>query len=863
MFEMTRSIHIAALVCPLVVTAIPTTVAAQSSCAGVSRDAPAPVRTWPPPLDRPISLHEREISLRDALDRLAAAAHVRLAYSADLLPLDRRVCVAYHRVAAGTALAELLEGAAVEPVVTDRDRVVLTPTRLTSSAGAPATDERSRRSSVLERVVVTGTVNGSAQRAVPVALDVIDGRELARHDAHTLSSVLDGSVPGVWMWEQSPTSLLARYASIRGASSFGISYPKIYIDGIEVANSLLVTELDVESIDHVEVIRGPQGAALYGADAISGVINIITRHDGVDGGAARALVQTGAGMALSTFSPNGVLTQRHSATLRAGSGVGSAGLGVTISTLGDFIPDAYDRRFALNGGARHVSSRVILSTTARFMAEDAGAPSSPLLASVARVDSTGATPSITDSTYRQSVRQYTLGGTATVGGNDRWTHTAVVGVDGYRLNDASSFGTPFTSAADSALRAARGSAVRGTARLGTVAQFGATDRTAGSLTFALEHSAVREASRLPVMFGPEAPIGGVGATERTVMWRSNTGLISQLNGSFGDALFLSGGVRLEYNGGFANTNRWATLPMIGAAYVRDIHGAALKLRTAYGKGIRPPETTSRATSWMGSRGSRSDNDLTPEEQSGVEAGIDFVVGRAFGVHVTRFDQLVSGLIQPVAVSGYSSGPGPGGSGSGGGGGSGSGGSGGGPGGMPNDGRRIAYVLQNVGEITNRGWELAASAGGRGLMVSTAFSAVASRVRRLAYGYTGDLRPGDRMLEVPARTVSVTTSYTRGPFSASVTGSRAYDWVNYDRLALAAAVERDDRMARDFVGLQLRGFWRQYSGVDRLRANASFDLHRALSLVISADNLLDHQTGEPDNVTVLPGRTVTGGLRARF
>jgi len=124
---------------------------------------------------------------------------------------------------------------------------------------------------VLERVVVTGTVNGSAQRAMPVALDIVEGRELERRDARSLSSILDGSVPGIWIWEQSPTNLLARYASIRGASSFGISYPKVYIDGIEVANSLLVTELDVESVDHVEVIRGPQGAALYGADAISGV----------------------------------------------------------------------------------------------------------------------------------------------------------------------------------------------------------------------------------------------------------------------------------------------------------------------------------------------------------------------------------------------------------------------------------------------------------------------------------------------------------------------------------------------------------------------------------------------------------------
>jgi iron complex outermembrane receptor protein len=81
---------------------------------------------------------------------------------------------------------------------------------------------------------------------------------------HSLGSILDASVPGVWVWEQSPASLLARYASIRGASSFGLSFPKVYIDGIEVANSLLLTALDVESVDHVEVIRGPQGAALYG-----------------------------------------------------------------------------------------------------------------------------------------------------------------------------------------------------------------------------------------------------------------------------------------------------------------------------------------------------------------------------------------------------------------------------------------------------------------------------------------------------------------------------------------------------------------------------------------------------------------------
>ena len=264
---------------------------------------------------------------------------------------------------------------------------------------------------------------------------------------------------------------------------------------------------------------------------------------------------------------------------------------------------------------------------------------------------------------RQSVRQYTLGGTATVRRGGRWTHAAVIGVDGYSLNDASTFGTPFTSAADSALHAARGSAVRGTARVSSVAQLRATNHAAGSVTVAVEHSAVREANRLPTVFGPEPPPEGYGATERTVTWRSNTGLIGQVNGSLGDVAFVSAGVRLEHNGGtVSSADRNSTLPMVGAAFVQDFGRTALKFRAAYGKGIRPPETTSRATSWMGMRGSTGTTNLSSEEQSGVEAGMDLLFSRVLGLHVTRFDQLASGLIQPVAVS--SSGPGPGGGGGG-------------------------------------------------------------------------------------------------------------------------------------------------------------------------------------------------------
>jgi len=107
---------------------------------------------------------------------------------------------------------------------------------------------------------------------------IVGSESQARQTSGTLSQTLNGSVPGIWLWDQSPSSLFAQYGSLRGASSFQVSYPKVYIDGIQVANPLLLTELSPDAVERVEVIRGPQGAALYGADAIGGVINIVSRR---------------------------------------------------------------------------------------------------------------------------------------------------------------------------------------------------------------------------------------------------------------------------------------------------------------------------------------------------------------------------------------------------------------------------------------------------------------------------------------------------------------------------------------------------------------------------------------------------------
>jgi iron complex outermembrane receptor protein len=137
------------------------------------------------------------------------------------------------------------------------------------------------------------------------------------------------------------------------------------------------------------------------------------------------------------------------------------------------------------------------------------------------------------------------------------------------------------------------------------------------------------------------------------------------------------------------------------------------------------------------------------------------------------------------------------------------------------------------------------------------------VRTLATGYTGDLRTDDRVLDVPAATLSVSATWTGRRWLGAISATRATDWIDYDRLALARSYLKFDRRAVPLVGADLRGYWRTYDGSTHLRASLTRSFGRGLSLVVTGENLLGAQRGEPDNVTILPGRTVTTGLRATF
>ena len=110
------------------------------------------------------------------------------------------------------------------------------------------------------------------------SVTVISGEELRRSGQSLLHDALRGTAGLDVVRSGSPGQQTSVF--IRGAES---RHTKVMLDGIPLndpsspSRAFDFSNLAVENIERVEVIRGPQ-STLYGSDAIGGVINIITRR---------------------------------------------------------------------------------------------------------------------------------------------------------------------------------------------------------------------------------------------------------------------------------------------------------------------------------------------------------------------------------------------------------------------------------------------------------------------------------------------------------------------------------------------------------------------------------------------------------
>src|SRR5207247_7659549 len=135
----------------------------------------------------------------------------------------------------------------------------------------------------------------------------------------------------------------------RGASSFNTNTVKTYLDGVEVADPYYLTTIDPASIERIEVLRGPQGSTLYGAQALAGVMQIFTKQ-GTATPHPELEAKVSGGVLQSPWS--NARQQDHALAVSGGDSSFSYRRGGGFLQSGDWVPHVGSRDGSLYGSVQ-------------------------------------------------------------------------------------------------------------------------------------------------------------------------------------------------------------------------------------------------------------------------------------------------------------------------------------------------------------------------------------------------------------------------------------------------------------------------------------------------------------------------------
>ena len=156
---------------------------------------------------------------------------------------------------------------------------------MTALAAVPAYGEDVEHEQELEPVVVSANKAERPISKVTAAVQVIDAKKIEQTGAATLKDVF-AKTPGlILQYGTFPSGSAVSKSSVnlRGVGATGSLW---LLDGRrlagEVNNPYDMDRIPASMIERIEIVKGPM-SALYGADAMGGVINIITKQPARDG----------------------------------------------------------------------------------------------------------------------------------------------------------------------------------------------------------------------------------------------------------------------------------------------------------------------------------------------------------------------------------------------------------------------------------------------------------------------------------------------------------------------------------------------------------------------------------------------------
>ena len=457
----------------------------------------------------------------------------------------------------------------------------------------------------LDRIVLSANATDTAASAVGSAVTVVEGKELEQQQVRVVSDVLQ-QVPGVTVSRTGPQGA-STSVHIRGSEG---NQTLVMIDGIEVNNPATDSAYDfsnllAQEVERIEVLRGPQ-SALYGSDAVGGVVNIVTRKG--DGKPTLTLKGEGGTLGsaegLATISGG---TERYDYLFSA-AGLHTDNISVADKANGNTEKDPFDTGTLLAKGGFRPTEDLEIAAVGRYTRSNFSGDG--YWGGIGAVDDDSST--LTNQGYaRVQASLDTLEKT--------WQH--VLGVAVTSSDQEYRYGRSKDSSFN-----------------------GSTAKADYRTNYFLDTSAFIPASHV-FTFGADYQHNAVtswsawSAVDESYDEESLTG---QYQLTLFDSLALTGAVRQDFNQKFDN----ATTFRLTGAYI--FAQTETKVRGSYGTGVKNPSLFEL----YGYTGTYHGNpDLKPEGARGWDAGFDQPLwGNRIEANVTWFDQRITDLITGSGAS---------------------------------------------------------------------------------------------------------------------------------------------------------------------------------------------------------------------
>jgi outer membrane receptor protein involved in Fe transport len=670
----------------------------------------------------------------------------------------------------------------------------------------------------MAQLVVTGTVIPTEQRALPTPITVVSGDDIRAQQLTRVDQLFRGTIPGSVAWDLGAMNYFSSI-NTRGATSFGDNTIKTYIDGVEVADPLYIANLDPNSIERVEVVRGPQASTLYGSGAINGVMQVFTRRG--DGELTRPTIEASAAIGgIQSEQRDGLSArQDYSLSLLGGGRDGGYYLGGSYRGVGAWLPSYYSHDGAFNGGVHFTSGQLSVAGSARYSVKRLTDLYAPALAQA------GYAYFSVPSYLTDRVQQQTYSIQVSHATRPWWRQQVTVGYDA-TLFEQYTTQPRFTTPADSLLTVGSTDATKLSIAMNSSVQTRISPMVTSNLTVGLDHYS---------FLGTSTFTNSASRTSGTIDGQSfavsrlpykDTGVFAQLQVGLFDQLFTTAGVRGEWNDNFGDAYGASVSPRLGATWSRPLGPVTAKVRGSYGEAIRAPTADQKVASVSSLSIQLANPLLGPERQSGWDAGADLYFGTRGSLGVTYYDQTVKDLIDAVT-----------------------------------DPAAETFTLQwqNVGRIKNAGWEFEGQLALGIVRLGGTFSVVNSTVRSLSPTYSGSYQIGDRVNGVSRYTGGVSMTVAPTP-RTRVTGSLTHvgSWRATDDIALFGVF---------FDGQPFRGsgrdYWIRYPAFTKINMGITQEVTPQLSAFARIENIGNVHALERSNLTTPMGRISFVGAQLHY